>query len=378
MNTILVISSNYPSDQSPQVGTFVYKLIQEFVALGNSVVVVSPKKYRFKEKVKIFYGEENATVFRPKRLSFSNKKIGFINTFFLTNYFQGRAIKKTVDGLEHTPDIVYCHFIISAINYFQAYPNSTIPVFVAVGEYRNIDIVRQKFSSRKYLSFLNRVRGFIAVSHQVEEKLISLGVPQTKIIVEPNATDLNKFKPRNKNELRIKYNLPLDKRIVLFVGRFLDNKGPLRVKEALSLLEDDVAAIYIGRGPQQVEHPRILFSGAVEHHIVAEYMSLSDVFVLPTLHEGSSNVIVEAMASGLPIVSSDIPEIRAQCNPGFATLVDPMDVAAIADALKDIVSDDELRFKMSSNALKASRQFDIRQRAERILNFIDERFEKNI
>src|SRR5690606_40325536 len=76
-------------------------------------------------------------------------------------------------------------------------------------------------------------------------------------------------------------------------------------------------------------------------------MALADVFVLPTLHEGSSNVIIEAMASGLPIVSSDIPEIRVQCNDNYSILVNPNSVDEIAEALNKVLRNDDLRMRMS-------------------------------
>ncbi len=370
MNILVVAGNNYPSLTEPQKGTFVYKLIQEFVLLGNEVSVISPQKYSLKMKFNVDYGKELATIFRPKTLSLSNKKIWFINTIYFSNYFQSKVIKSTVKNMIVQPKIIYCHFIISGLHYYQAFPNLKLPVFIAVGEYNHIDVVRKNYKSEYYSEFINKVSGFIAVSPQVKDKLISLGVQEQKIIVEPNASDLNEFKPRDKNTLREKYGLPLNKKIVLFVGRFLENKGTLRVQEALYHLEDDVIAIFIGKGPQQPNHPKIVFSGAVEHYKVADYMALADVFVLPTLHEGSSNVIIEAMACGLPIVSSDLPEIRVQCKPEYTILVNPMDIQAIAHALNIILKDDVLRHKMSLNALNASKSFDIKKRAERILDFI--------
>lgn len=367
---LLVISSNYPSPQAPQVGTFVYKLMQEFVQLGTDITVIAPKKLSIKKKEQRHYGQELAKVYRPQKLTFSNKKIGPFNTYHLTNYFQARAIKKTVNNLNEDFSGVYCHFISSGLHYYQAFPKSKLPLFVAVGEYHNIDVIRKYYSKKYYGEFLNKVKGFIAVSPLVQEKLISLGVPAAKILIAPNGTDLSKFKPRNKGELRKKYQLPLDKKIVLFVGRFLENKGPLRVQDALNHLSGDAVAVFIGKGPQQPTHPKIVFSGTVEHHTVAEYMALADVFVLPTLHEGSSNVIIEAMASGLPIVSSDIPEIKVQCNPEYAILVDPMNTNDISEALNTILANDTLRIQMSQSAFEASRQFDITQRAQRILDFI--------
>jgi glycosyltransferase involved in cell wall biosynthesis len=81
------------------------------------------------------------------------------------------------------------------------------------------------------------------------------------------------------------------------------------------------------------------------------------------------------MASGLPIVSSNLPEIRVQCKSDFATLVDPMNVDEIVNALNNILGDGNLREIMSQSALKASKHFDINQRAQRILEFIKQNLE---
>src|SRR5690554_1428589 len=105
---LLVISSNYPSPQTPQVGTFVYKLIQEFVQLGTDITVISPKKISTNRKAQQHYGQELATVYRPQKLTFSNKKIGPFNTYHLTSYFQARAIKKTFNNLKQNFSGVYC------------------------------------------------------------------------------------------------------------------------------------------------------------------------------------------------------------------------------------------------------------------------------
>jgi teichuronic acid biosynthesis glycosyltransferase TuaC len=375
MNIIVVAVNNYPSPDEPYKGSFVYKLIQEFVKQGHEVYVFAPDKmFASKSNKEVNYGNERATVLRPRYFSLSNKQFFGFNTYHIGRRNLVRALKSSYVKLDIEIDIVYAHFISNALIAVDALQKYNIPIFAAVGEYKNIDITKAYYENKKYYALLNKINAYIAVSPQVQEKLLSLDVPEKKIIVEPNATDLKKFKPRNKKELRIKYGLPADKKILLFVGRFIENKGALRVQEALNKLADNVVAIFIGKGPQQPNHPKIVFSGAVDNDAVAEYMSLADVFVLPTQHEGSSNVIVEAMASGLPIVSSDLPEIRVQCKQEYATLVDPMSVDDIANALNTILSNDNIREKMSQSALKASKRFDINQRAQRILQFINQNY----
>lgn len=369
---ILVISSNYPNSAFPQIGTFVYKLVQEFMKQKKEVIVISPQKIHIRKKsLGENYGVEKATVFRPNHWSLSNKSFLLWNTYSLTRFFQSMAIKRVIVENKIQSDVVYCHFISSALLYLKAFPQSTTPLFVAVGEYKNIDVVRSYYDKEAYDAFLRKITGFIAVSVQIKLKLLEIGVPENKIMVAPNGTDLSTFKLRNKIQLRKKYGLPLEKKIVLFVGRFLDNKGPLRVLDALNQLDDSVRGVFIGKGPQEIEGNKIIFQGTVMHNQVAEFMSLADIFVLPTLHEGSSNVIIEAMASGLPIVSSDIPEIQAQCDPSFSFLVDPNDVSQITSALKKLVVNNDLRKRMSKNALNNSKNYDLTNRAVRILNFIE-------
>lgn len=367
---ILVISP-YPTKTDPVSGIFVHKIVQEFVKLNNKVNVISPVNYNFLGSNKVENLPDLATVIRPSSLSFSNKKFGFFDSFYLTRFFKVRCIRRTINNMAEKHDIVYCHFLISALNYLDAFPNPSMPIYLAVGENHWIDLLLKHYGRNYFVNALGKINGFIAVSHKVKDKLLSFEVPKDKIIVEPNATNLSLFKPRNKNELRLKYKLPTDKKIVLFVGSFSDSKGSLRVQSALDFLEQDVVAIFIGKGSQQINHPKVVFVGSVEHNIVAEFMSLSDVFVLPTLHEGSCNAIIEAMASGLPIVSSDIDDIRVQCKPEYSILVNPMSVNEIAEALNKILHDNELRSDMGAMALAEAKTHNIINRAERILEFIN-------
>ncbi|NHF61083.1 glycosyltransferase [Flavobacteriaceae bacterium TP-CH-4] len=73
----------------------------------------------------------------------------------------------------------------------------------------------------------------------------------------------------------------------------------------------------------------IVFEDKVVAELVSEIQFECDVFALPTLQDGSCNAIVEAIAFGLPVVSSDMPEIRVQCDPFVSILVDLHDVNVI-------------------------------------------------
>jgi len=368
---ILVISNNYPTEKMPYHGTFVYQLIQQFAKLGHEVTVIRPT-YLIPKKImlkKESYGEELATVYRPKYLSTSAKSIFGYNTYHLGERFQMNAVKKTVEKNNIEFDVVYAHFFTNAFIAIGALASYNKPIFAAIGEYLHIDVRRAFYKPEFYNRTISKISGFVAVSPQIQEKLVSLGIPENKITIRPNAVDFNVFYRRDQTEMRKKHKLPLDKKLVIFVGRFVADKGPKKLLEAAEKI-DNIGLVFVGSGDQNLQGNAIVFKDKVAAEMVPELLSASDVFALPTLHEGSCNAIVEAMACGLPIVSSDIPEIRVQCNTSFSILVDPLDVDAIHMALNEIVGNQEKLKAMSEKALEHSKQFDIRERAINILQFL--------
>ena len=269
-------------------------------------------------------------------------------------------------------DVVYAHFLVNGFMAVKALADYDKPIFVAEGELKNINLRRTYYNPTVYSNLISKISGFIAVSPQIEDNLIEVGVSPDKIIIKPNAVDFTHFYKRDRIEMRKKHGLPLDRKLVIFVGRFVEDKGPVRVLEAVEKI-NNINIIYVGGGSQKLESEKIVFKNKVTIDLVPELLSAADVFVLPTLHEGSCNAIVEAMACGLPIVSSDIPEIRFQCDPSCSILVDPMNVGAIEKAIIEIISDENKQEEMSKAALGYSEQFELTKRAESILKFIADR-----
>nr|WP_299172569.1 glycosyltransferase family 4 protein [uncultured Allomuricauda sp.] len=365
---ILVISS-YPSLENPSMGVFVYNLVQNFCTLGHEVSVISPKNILSLGAKKVeSYGAENCTVYRPLIISASNKQIGSFNTYRITELAQIKGVQRIVKRHNLEFDFVYAHFMRNGFIAVNALKKYKKPVFVAIGE-SDLPLLTKMYPRDYFEQSIKQIRAFIAVSSKLKKQLIGYGISENKIFMKPNAVDFNKFYQRDKAEMRKKYKLPMDLKLVAFVGRFMDHKGPLRVLEAVQNL-DNVGALFMGKGPQEPSGSSVVFNESVPSYQIPELLSAADIFVLPTQREGSCNAIAEAIACGLPVVSSNIPEVMDQCNPSFSILVDPLNVKAIESAIKSILGDEERIAEMSKNALEHAKNFEIGERASSILNFI--------
>lgn len=371
---ILIITPDYP-DKSRSVYPFVKQLVAEFARQGHRCYVVAPYSItKNKRKCQEVEKEsENITIYRPNHFSFSNYTIG---TFFPSQYLRQHAINRALCQLPIKPDVVYCHFWECGLEGYQYAKKYAIPLFVASGESDISVLMRNKHVP---VGFVETVAGVICVSTKNKEESITLGLTtEDKCIVKPNAVNSELFKHSDKSECRELLGFPKDAFIVSFVGAFIERKGANRVAVAIkSLSGEPVYSIFVGRGNVEPDCDNILFKGALPHEDISEYLNASDVFVLPTLAEGCCNAIVEAMACGLPIISSNRPFNWDVLNDSNSIMIDPENIQEIASAIKDLRDNPEKRNALSDGALETAKNLTIEQRAESILNFIKERIQKN-
>jgi len=181
--------------------------------------------------------------------------------------------------------------------------------------------------------------------------------------------DQRHFWPRDRAEARRRLGLPPSRPILAFVGHLNERKGPLRVLEAIRG-RPEIGAVFLGRGPQRPAGAQVLYAGAVPPEDVPFWLSAADLFVLPTLDEGCSNALLEALACGLPIVTSDRPFNRAVVDESMALLVEPTAPAALSAAIAALVDRPELRAALGKAALAHAAAFRLERRASRILSLL--------
>ena len=158
--------------------------------------------------------------------------------------------------------------------------------------------------------------------------------------------------------------------IIAFTGAFIDRKGVLRLEEACKDLPVKVA--YAGTGPQIPNAQNTIWSGNIEPESMPVFLSAADIFVLPTLNEGCCNAIIEALACGLPVISSEKNFNDDILDESCSIRIDTSSVEQIKKAVCDLQGDPEKRKAMSHCAVEKGRQLSLSIRAKKIYEWIND------
>jgi len=177
---------------------------------------------------------------------------------------------------------------------------------------------------------------------------------QDKFLEIPNGVDIKKFQPREKSQkLLKKHSLWNDNKIILFVGG-LDKahyfKGIDYLLRTIKILQDfSIKLLIVGEGDMKKEYietaknldikNQVIFTGFVSDEDLPKYYNLADLFVLPSIDksEAFGVVLIEAMASGKPVIASNLAGVRSVVDEnknGF--LIDPKNEGHLAERIKYI------------------------------------------
>jgi len=378
MQHICIITTKYPNEVEPTALTFVQQLAWAMADSGEKISVVCPlplnlnKAYcKIPSVIEEKTNEGNVIrVYFPKCFGLGQKRIAGINIASITTAIFKKIVKRVINGMNEKPDALYGHFItpagITACSLAREY---NVPSYVAYGESTTWSI--ENIGLERVRKELANVSGIVSVSKKNKEDLSRVNVVDpSKISVFPNGYIPSRFSPKEKIEARKHFGLPEDGFIVSFVGHFIERKGISVLKAAVDSV-DDAYLICAGKGELKPVGDNVLYTNLVKPEELAMFYSASDVFVLPTLNEGCCNAIIEAMACGLPIISSNLSfndDILDETN---SIRIDPKDVNAIADAIRTIKDDPELRARLAKGSLEKAKSLTLEKRAENILEFME-------
>lgn len=223
----------------------------------------------------------------------------------------------------------------------------------------------------------HRFKKVIAISELVKRNIIqNYHIKEKDIEVIYNGVDLQKFNPRNKNlyrtEIRKLYNIPEEEFVVLLVGSGFERKGVKFLLKAVEKISKPLTVMIVGKDSKRkeelIKNQRIIFCGPQKE--IHKYYASVDVFVLPAIYEPFGNVHLEALASGLPVITTKLTggaELIEDGVNGF--VVDrPEDVEKIAERIICLMDKNENQ-RMGLNARKTAEKFSIDNHIERMVNF---------
>ena len=325
---LLVFSSLFPSNKRPAAGVFIRERMFR-VAQHIPLIVVSPVPWfpfqgvirywrpHFRPQPDKYEKQNGVQVYFPRFLSIP----GLFKSW--DGFFMALGSLSTLIKLRDQFNIIDAHF---------AYPDGyaatllgkwlKVPATITL---RGTEVPLSKMPGRKarLLTALKNATRVFSVSDSLKQHVVSLGAEIDKIRVVGNGIAIDKFYSLDKKEARAELNIPVDAKVLISVGGLVDRKGVHRVIEVLPALVDKYPElIYLIVGGESAEgnikeqlvdqvktlnlESSVRFLGIYSSEKLKTPLSAADLFVLATANEGWANVFLEAMACGLPVVTTDV------------------------------------------------------------------------
>ncbi|ADJ28633.1 glycosyltransferase [Nitrosococcus watsonii] len=358
---LLVISTLFPHKEQPGAGLFIRERMFR-VGKHLPLVIVAPTPWfpgqSFLRRLRPHFRppaprqeiQDGIEIYRPRFFSIP----GFFK--WLDGWFLAFAVVPTLWQLRHRFSLIDAHF---------AYPEGYaatllgrwfgVPVTITLRG-TEVPIARFPFRRRLMLKGLAGATRIFAVAASLKRHVIGLGVDSQKIRIVGNGIDTEKFTPVPRVEARHRFGLSSEGPVLISVGGLVERKGFHRVIEVLPALREQFPGLYYlivgGPGPEgdmseslryQVQtlglEEAVHFLGALSPEDLKWPLSAADVFVLATRNEGWANVFLEAMACGLPVVTTDVGGNREVVSDARLGSVVPFgDPKALEAALREALS----------------------------------------
>jgi 1,2-diacylglycerol 3-alpha-glucosyltransferase len=230
-----------------------------------------------------------------------------------------------------------------------------------------------EYLKRKYLGMC---RGFVVPGEASKSYLQQLGLPAELIFKAPDAVDNELFtqgaRMARTNLATVRKRIDVPERYFLNVGRFIRAKGVFDLLEAYAKLDEEIRAsvglVFVGEGDAKSELIRraslirpgtVKVSLFVQKEQLAEFYALADAFVFPTHSDPWGLVVNEAMASGLPVIASNVAGcVRDLVEDGWNGFIVPVsDVRRICSSMELLAKGNDLRGQMGERSLQRIQEY---------------------
>jgi teichuronic acid biosynthesis glycosyltransferase TuaC len=352
---VLTFTSLYPDSTRPRHGIFIEARLRHLVTTGAiSVRVVAPcpwfpargagfGSYGEFARVPRFETRHGIPVYHPRYPL--PPKVGMSTAPFLM-YWAMRAFVRRLVAEGGDFDVIDAHYF---------YPDGVAAVLLArhfgkpvtvTARGSDLNILSLYAAPRHMIRWAaEHADGLITVSTALGDRLVELGIAAERVTVLRNGVDLALFRPHDRATSRQR--LGLSGPVLLSVGNLVPLKRHELAIEALAHLPD-ASLVIVGVGPEKRSledlarrlglGERVRFLDNMPQENLAEVYSAADVLILMSRHEGSPNVLLEAMACGTPVLVCDIPAMREIVGcPDVGRLIAEPSAQRIAAAVRNLL-----------------------------------------
>lgn len=367
---ICIVPTMFPKYKGDYYGSFVFNEAKELVKKGFEIHVVTPHNsgIPFEEimegvhvhRFKWLEPQEFKALLHFKGIKDNLRLL----TYLISLFFNLIWIVKKYDV-----DIIHAHSVI---------PTGLVGVIVAkivrkpvfiTAHGMDITNFENHYFFKKLLVFsLINCNKAIAVSEYLAKIIRSLGTNPKNIAILRNAVNINIFRPLKNKSLRKYYKIKDEDKLILFVGYLDSFKGIFELVNAFFEIvkyNKNLKLMIVGTGPKEndlkiltkklVIEKFVLFTGKISAAEIHKYFQSADIFVLPSYTDagGPPLVVIEAMASGLPVIGTNVGGIPEGIKDGInGFIIPPKNVDELTKKLDILVDNKELRQKFGIKSLE--------------------------
>ncbi|MBI2610940.1 glycosyltransferase family 4 protein [Candidatus Kaiserbacteria bacterium] len=361
-----VTSVRLPTDRAH--GYAIMKMCEQFAAHGAQVELYVPtRRHGIKEDPFMYYA------IKP---TFSIRKLWATD---LLGKFENSRAAFALDQLTFLLSLLM-HRFGNTIVYTRDYQ---VALFARA---REIVLEIHNIPERTFLFFraLSRASKLVVISNGLKDALVQGGVPSEKIVVAPDAVDLEEFDIQPSRDIWRNYGVDPNKKIVLYTGHFYGWKGGETLANAAKYLPDGVETVLMGGVDRELAEFKKTYASDRVHVIgyqprenMPSVTMTADVLVLPnsakpkiSSHYTSPLKLFQYMAAGVSIVASDLPSIREILTDDTAFWFAPDDERALARQIEYVLSHPDEAREKAERAADAIKQYTWTNRARMTLNHI--------
>ncbi|MCY7831081.1 glycosyltransferase family 4 protein [Bacillus spizizenii] len=380
---VLWITSVYPSSQKPGEGVFHETQVQALQLQGVEVTVICPspvnpaplrllkKKYRQVRTVPEYEERKGIPVYRPPYTALPGQL-----KWAQPHPRIAKSVLRVIEKEGLAPNLIHAHFAMPSGGAAAIVSQKLkVPYVLTLhGSDVNIYPHYSKGAFRAFETAVHAAAKVLAVSEALKAKTKEM--TDTESLVLPIGVNQDQFQKPSAStlELREKFGLPKDKKLLTFVGRLVKGKGVAELAEAVRQLDDSYRAVFIGDGPEkqnirQTAGEKAVLTGQVANHEISEYLAASDLFVLPSYSEGMPTVVIEALLIKLPVLCTAVGGVPSLFGNHEHLLIKPRSVSSITEAVKGYLEGDNWQEVIAEELYKTVQEdYDAFKNAGKLLN----------